>query len=131
MIFRERLKFYIIGFLAGIMLVVLFFGKRSSCKNYVTAFMPNERVLTEIQSMPITYSEEAINQIENTATDTAYINQVIFRKGNIDFDNSEPRAKPCGKYLISHSDSTKTINVNFKKCKRETIVQNISFESLK
>ncbi|MBV7441719.1 hypothetical protein KRX57_09825 [Weeksellaceae bacterium TAE3-ERU29] len=122
---RRRFKFYGLGILGGTFLVILFFGRRSSCRDYVKNYMPNGRVLSEVDFLPKEYEPKVIEKLGVLNIDTAFVNQKILKKGEIDFERSAPREKPCGLYILNYTDSTYNVEVNFKKCKDKVVIQDI------
>lgn len=122
---RKRFKFYGMGVLLGTFFVILLFGRRSSCRDYVKNYMPNGRVLSEVDFLPKEYSPKVIDKLEILNIDTAFVNQKILKEGEIDFERSAPREKPCGLYILNYTDSTHNVEVNFKKCKDKVVIQDI------
>ena len=122
---RKRFKFYGMGVLLGTFFVILLFGRRSSCRDYVKNYMPNGRVLSEVDFLPKEYSPKVIDKLEILNIDTAFVNQKILKEGEIDFERSAPREKPCGLYILNYTDSTYNVEVNFKKCKDKVVIQDI------
>lgn len=125
MSFIERFKFYLIGVLAGTFLVILIFGKRNSCKDMVTNYLPGGRVLLEMKSKPIFYSHDALAKLEEEHIDTASFRNDILPKLDINFDLSDQRAEPCGKYVAYYHDSTYHWKLNLEKCKEKVDVKSI------
>ena len=125
MSFIERFKFYLIGVLAGTFLVILIFGKRNSCKDMVTNYLPGGRVLLEMKSKPIFYSNDAMAKLEEEDVDTASFRNDILPKLDINFDLSDQRAEPCGKYVAYYQDSTHQWKLNLEKCKDKLDVKSI------
>lgn len=115
--FRDRLKMYALGFIAGCFLVVLFFGRRNSCKNYLSHYLPEGRVIQEIKAKPISYSADAMKQLQDLNIDTADFRNIIISGSDVDFGNSEPRAKPCGKFITHYKDSLQNLKINLLKCR--------------
>lgn len=128
--FFERFKFYLLGVFAGTLLVILLFGRRSSCKDMVTNYLPNGRVLLEAGSKPIFYSNEVLNTLEKSHVDTAEFRSKILPDLSINFDLSDQRAEPCGKYVSFYQDSLVNWQVNFEKCKEKVEITEI-IEKLK
>lgn len=123
--FKERLKFYLLGLIGGLFLVMVFFGRRSSCRNGIRDYLPNGRVLAEIKTLPILYSNEALSTMQQLNIDTAYIQQKILVEGDINFDRSDARKKPCSDYIINYQDSLRHIEMNFEKCKSNVLIKSI------
>lgn len=125
MSFFERFKFYLIGVFAGSLLVILMFGRRNSCKAMVTNYLPNGRVLLEVSSKPLFYSNDVLNQLEESQIDTGDFRANILPQLKIDFDLSDQRAKPCGQYISYYQDSLVNWQVNFEKCDDKVEFQQI------
>ena len=123
--FGERFKLYLLGVIGGIFLVILFFGNRSSCKNYVGNYLPEGRVLQEIQYKPIHYTPEVMASLASLSLDTAKFRTEILPELDIDFDQSNQRANPCGQYLATFQDSLQILEIRFEKCKEQTLFQEI------
>lgn len=120
MTFGDRLKMYGLGFIAGCFLVVLFFGRRNSCKDYLPNYLPEGRVLQEVQAKPLLYSNEAMKSFEQLSLDTALFRAKMLPELDIDFDLSDQRAKPCGQYVSFYKDSLMDLRIEFEKCKEKT-----------
>lgn len=124
--FRDRIKMYALGFIAGCFLVVLFFGRRNSCKNYVSNYLPQGRVLQEIQAKPILYSEKAIATLAQLSIDTATFRQQYIPQLKVDFDLSQQHHRPCGQYVTFYSDTLRNLKIELEKCKENSKILNIS-----
>ncbi len=122
MTFGRRLRYYLLGFFAGSIMVFMIFGRRSSCKNYVRDYLPNGRVLQEVQHKPIQYSEGVEKFISENNIDSAFLNRTIMTEGEINFEDSEPRKKPCGYYKMTYKDS---LLIEFEKCKDFSTIEKI------
>lgn len=125
MSFFERFKFYLIGVFAGSLLVILMFGRRNSCKDMVTGYLPNGRVLLEVKSKPLFYSNDALIKLNESQMDTAEFRKNILPELDIDFKISDQRAKPCGQYVSYYQDSLYNWQVNFEKCSDKVEIQQI------
>ncbi|AFL97032.1 DUF4258 domain-containing protein [Ornithobacterium rhinotracheale] len=126
--FQRRFKFFGIGILLGIFVVILMFGKRNSCRNYLSDYLPNGRVLSEVSFLPKEYSPQAQEQMQALGIDTAFFNQKILKKGIIDFDRSAPRQEPCGAYIMNYQDKEKSVEIIFKKCKDKVLIESFKNE---
>lgn len=120
MTFGERLKTYGLGFIAGCFLVVLFFGRRNSCKNYIPNYLPEGRVIQEMKYKPLLYSHEAMRALQQLSFDTATFRTKMLPELDINFDLSDQRAKPCGQYVAFYQDSLSDLRIEFEKCKEST-----------
>ncbi|SZD71778.1 Uncharacterised protein [Candidatus Ornithobacterium hominis] len=124
----DRYKFFGIGSLAGIFLVILFFGQRSSCTQYINNYLPNGRVLSEIRFREKTYSPAAEKSMKDLNIDTAFIHQKVFRNGQINFSVSQPRQEPCGFFVIHYKDSLIPLRLEVEKCQDDVKIQKIEQE---
>lgn len=125
MSFFERFKFYLLGVIAGSFVVILIFGRRNSCKEMATNYMPSGRVLLEMKSKPFYYDNAAMDKLMAADIDTATFRKEIVSELDIDFDLSDQRAEPCGKYVAFYNDSVHHWKLNLEKCKQRVNVINI------
>jgi len=123
--FFGRFKFYLLGVIAGSFLVILLFGRRSSCRDMATNYMPGGRVLLEMSSKPILYSNPVLQHLNNSKVDTATFRTKIMPELDINFDQSDQRAKPCGKYVAYYNDSRYHWKVDLEKCKEKVEIVSI------
>lgn len=124
----DRYKFFGIGSLAGIFLVILFFGQRSSCTQYISNYLPNGRVLSEIRFRKKNYSPLAQTSMKNLGIDTTFIHQKVLKNSEIDFSASQPRQEPCGFFVIHYKDSLMPLRLEIDKCKNDVTIQKIEKE---
>lgn len=121
MTFQQRLRFYLIGTFIGCVFVFLLFGNREfSC-----SYFPNARVLDEIHNKPKVYSYSFLNELKSLKLDTIFIQEKIFTESKIDFDKSEPRKKPCGKYVAYYPKKDPEYEIRFEKCDNKVILHSI------
>lgn len=118
--FRDRFKMYLLGFIAGCFLVVLFFGRRNSCKNYIPNYLPEGRVKQEVNARPILFSNEAMNEFEKLGLDTTDFRTKILPDLDVNFDLSDQRQKPCGQYVTFYKDSLLDLRIDLEKCQENS-----------
>lgn len=85
---KSRLMRYLIGIMIGLILVFVFFGKRSC-----TDWMPNQRVLHSLSSQDMVISAKGrceMNCLSLTDTDLVH----LIKSGNVDFSESSTRNNP-------------------------------------
>lgn len=121
---QDRFKFFGIGLLAGILFIILIFGKKSSCKDYVNNYLPNGRVLAELRFRDKKYTNQAMIDMKNIGIDTIFVNQKILHTGKINFDSSHPRKEPCGEFTLDYKDSI-SLRLKIKKCPDGVIIESI------
>ncbi len=91
----QRIGYYLGGFSIGLIILAFFLnGKKVSCD-----YGPEARVLKNINTKKIIFSEDIIAEIDANKLDSTTISYLL-KKGDINFTNSLPREKPCGIYVI-------------------------------
>lgn len=91
----QRIGYYLGGFSIGLIILAFFLnGKKVSCD-----YGPEARVLKNINTKKIIFSEAIIAKIDANILDSTTISYLL-KKGDINFTNSLPREKPCGIYVI-------------------------------
>ncbi len=95
--FKDRLKYYLIGFTFGIIAVVFFFGERGC------SWLPGNRVKNSIAEKEIIYGDsiKALLECSNYTNDDIY--NLLNSSGDIDFSESKTREKP--KKYVFYGDS--------------------------
>jgi len=107
----QRIGYYLGGFSMGLIILAFFFnGKKTSC-----SYGPDSRVLKNINSKNIHFSQNIIESIENKIIDSTEIRSVL-KKGDIDFSNSNARQEPCGVYLVEGNVNDKEISFLVENC---------------
>jgi hypothetical protein len=109
----QRIGYYLGGFSIGLVILAFFLnGKKVSCD-----YGPEARVLKNINSKELKYSDEAVSFMSTKDIDTSVINYVLL-KGDINFgkDKSSPRQKPCGIYYIEGTSDNKKIALIVENC---------------
>ena len=104
----QRIGYYLGGFSIGLVILAFFLnGKKTSC-----SYGPDSRVLKNINSKKLIYSQNISTLLDNKTVDSAAINYIL-KKGDINFSESNPREKPCGVYTIEgmHNDNEVTLTV--------------------
>lgn len=110
---RQRFLRFLIGFSIGSLMVVFFLNKKSAKCNY----LPNDRVIGEIEFRPKKYSENVLQFLKEAQLDTTYVLTKIVPNGEIDFEASQPRKKPCGEYLMYSETEKGNFQLKFTKCR--------------
>lgn len=124
MSFIQRFKFFLLGIIGGCFLVVLFFGDRNSCTSF-SSYLPEGRVLDEVNYKPLKFSPEAEVFFSQYNVDTAKFKKEYLPELDINFDLSDQRAKPCGKYVSFYKDSLVDLEIHFEKCKNSTEIKKV------
>ncbi len=107
MAFIKRLGWYLVGLSIGIVFLAFFLKKKSAETGTEFCYFPNCRVLKDIRSKPITYSEEVAHHF----SEDSIAWRSFFKEGTIDFGKSDTKSKPCKTYIITDDNKEKTIKV--------------------
>ena len=108
----RRLKFYLIGFVPGILFLLLILNKKGvGCSGY----LPNSRVIAETLSKKFVYSNDFQIKMKELNIDEKYLRDSIITDGEINFERSKAQKDPCPEYLLQ----SKKYQIYFKKCKKE------------
>lgn len=108
----RRLKFYLIGFVPGILFLLLILNKKGvGCSGY----LPNSRVIAETLSKKFVYSNDFQIKMKELNIDEKYLRDSIIIDGEINFEQSKAQKDPCPEYLLQ----SKKYQIYFKKCKKE------------
>lgn len=113
--FLRRLGWYLVGLSIGILFLVFFVRKKAGEKGVEFCYFPNCRVLKDLRTKPITYAEG----LENRFSQDSIFWHSFFSEGNIDFGNSDTKARPCATYRIEN-EQEQTITV--QNCASEVLV---------
>ncbi|MGB5821334.1 MAG: DUF4258 domain-containing protein [Saonia sp.] len=130
MAFLKRLGFFLFGLSIGLVFLVFFFKKKSEETGTEFCYFPNCRVLQDLRSKPLSYSESIDAMLRHKELDTMDI-RYFLEEGDIDFGKSDTRSKPCKTYLIEGELKETEAVLNVKNCKEKVIVESISLKSMK
>ena len=92
----KRLKYFLIGVALGSLVVYYMVQQRTDIR---CSYFPNARVLNNLRTKPLVYSDLAACQQACLNLDTNDVH-MLFAAGAVIFDESHPRKKPCGDYKI-------------------------------
>lgn len=116
----QRIGYYLGGFSIGLILLAFFLsGKKASC-----SYGPNARVLKNISTKPLKYSDEALTYIDNKVIDTSLINTTL-RKGKVNFSLSDTALDSCKIYVIEEDVDNIEILLTIENCDSLAILKNI------
>lgn len=119
MAFLKRLGWYMVGLSIGIVFLVFFLKKKSEETGAEFCYFPNCRVLKDMRSKPLVFSENF-----NQEKDTVLI-QSFLTDGDIDFGKSDTKSELCKTYYISKSIEGKEWYLKAKSCKNRVILEGI------
>lgn len=118
--FLKRLGWYLVGLSIGLIFLVFFLKKKSGEEGIDFCYLPNCRVLKDMRSKPLTFSESLPEQYRDTL-----LIQSFFKDGDVDFSKSDTKSKPCKTYFISHDYNGEELELRAQNCKEKLIVEKI------
>lgn len=118
----KRIGFFLIGVSIGLVFLAFFFKK----KNTDICYFPNCRVLKDIRSKDLRYSEEVTKLIDNDQELTASI-QFLLNTGDVNFRRSNTEATPCKSYIIEGDVNDKATELKVDNCDGYAEIISISF----
>ncbi|MBS9463610.1 DUF4258 domain-containing protein [Flagellimonas sp. 389] len=120
MAFLRRLGWYLVGLSIGIVFLVFFFKKKSGESGIDFCYFPNCRVLKDMRSKPLVFSEA----IGKTAKDSLLIKSFL-TDGNIDFGKSDTKNKLCKTYFIESEIDGRDWVLVARNCKQEVKIETV------
>ena len=116
----QRLGYYLGGFSIGLIVLAFFLsGKRTSC-----SYGPNARVLKNIGTKQMMYSEKVNQIIADQLIDTASISSVL-KDGNVNFSKSNTDLDSCRIYVIEDILNDMEIGLTVENCDSIATLTNI------
>ena len=117
----QRIGYYLGGFSIGLIILAFFLnGKKVSCD-----YAPEARVLKNINTKKIVFSEAIITDLSAKKLDSTTISYLL-KKGDVDFSKSTPREKPCGIYTIEGEYKDKELLMTVQNCDSIATILNVS-----
>lgn len=123
--FVNRLAYYLLGLLVGILFLVFFFKGKYQGKDMSYCYLPNCRALKDFRSKPFHYSDVASQKMQQGLLDTIQLKE-IFREGDIDFSKSNI-PMDNGKYYIIEGEleGKKTVFVEIINYSDKVVLKDI------
>ena len=121
MAFIKRLGFYLIGLAIGLIFLAFFLNR----KRAEFCYMPNCRVLKELRSKPLYYSESIAEMIKNQEIDSTDVLRFL-TDGDVDFRSSDTKAKPCKIYMIESEMKSNNFFLTVENCDSVVVALRIS-----
>src|SRR6056297_369926 len=121
MAFLKRLGWYLVGLSIGLVFLVFFLKKKSGEEGIDFCYFPNCRVLKDMRSKPLTFSESLPEQYRDTV-----MIQSFLKDGDVDFGKSDTKSKPCKTYFISHEYEGKALELQAKSCEEDVVIETVS-----
>jgi len=113
--FLKRLGWYLVGLSIGLIFLVFFFKKKSEETGVDFCYLPNCRVLKDMRSKKLLFSEEANSQLSKLALDSTAVKSFLTH-GEIDFSKSDTKSSPCRTYVVENDHLSKPLQMHFSNC---------------
>ncbi|MBO0329975.1 DUF4258 domain-containing protein [[Muricauda] lutisoli] len=121
MAFLKRLGWYLVGLSIGLIFLVFFLKKKSGEEGLDFCYFPNCRVLKDMRSKTLVFSEALPEQYRDTLMVNAFLND-----GDVDFGKSDTKSEPCKTYFISHEYNGEALELKAKNCEEEVVIESIN-----
>lgn len=120
----QRIGYYLGGFSIGLVILAFFLsGKKTSC-----SYGPDARVLKNIQSKKVIYTDNTISELQLYNLDSSAVNHVL-KRGNINFSESDTRKEPCGMYVVEGNFNKKEIILSIENCDSIATITNFRLKN--
>ena len=117
----QRIGYYLGGFSIGLIILAFFLnGKKVSCD-----YGPEARVLKNINTKKIVFSEAILTDLSTKKIDSTTISYLL-KKGDVNFSKSTPREKPCGIYAIEGEYKDIEMLMTVQNCDSIATILNVS-----
>lgn len=121
MAFLKRLGWYLVGLSIGLIFLVFILKKKTGEGGLDFCYLPNCRVLKDMRSKPIAFSES----LPEAYRDTLLI-QSFLKDGDVDFGKSDTKSEPCKTYVILHEQEGQEWELTAKNCTEEVLVEQLN-----
>ena len=116
----HRIGYYLGGFSIGLIFLAFFLsGKRTSC-----SYGPDARVLKNISTKHLIYSNNSVEALNNKTIDSATISYVL-KHGDVNFSKSNTKLDSCKVYVIEEDYNDQVIELTIENCDKIATIQSI------
>ncbi|HMB62957.1 MAG TPA: hypothetical protein VKN36_07785 [Eudoraea sp.] len=124
--FLKRLGFYLIGLSFGLVILAFFFKKKSEKTGAEFCYLPNCRVLKDLRSKPLSYSEDISLLLRDRKLDSTDI-ALFLRAGDVNFKRSDTRSEPCTTFVINATLHDRDAVLTVRNCENEVVVETMQW----
>jgi hypothetical protein len=111
MSFLKRLGFYLTGLAIGLIFLAFILNRKKA----QFCYLPNCRVLKELRSKPLAYSEKLSKQLTEHGLDSTAVYGFL-TDGEIHFGASDTKTKPCKTYVIENEIEEQEALLTIQNC---------------
>lgn len=124
----KRIGFYVIGLSIGIIILAVLLKKKAEGTGVEFCYFPNCRVLKDLRSKPMVFSDDINELLRTEKLDSTDISS-FFREGNIDFGKSNTKSKPCKTYVIEGTVNERAVVMEVDNCLQNVVVKELVFNA--
>ena len=111
--FKDRLKYYLLGFGLGCVIVWATLYRN----NDRPSWLPEGRILEFLAKTDIIVSDDLKCKLNCNAIPVDFLNAAFFKTAKVNFEESATQRKPCPEYkIISTLSNNQTITVYIENC---------------
>lgn len=125
--FLKRLGYFLLGLSVGLIFLTIFLKKKTEETGTSFCYLPNCRVLKELRSKPLAYSEAVADLFESHQLDSVTVAWFL-HEGDIDFSRSDTKSTPCRQYLIEGDVKGKKAELKLLNCSDSVRLQSYSIQ---
>lgn len=119
----QRIVFYGIGFIIGLILLMFFLGgKNTSCD-----YGPEARVLKNIRLKKRAFTAESLQTLASQGLDTSIISALLIN-GSVIFSESITNLDSCNIYVIDGYKENKYLKFEVENCEEVATIVQASFQ---
>lgn len=120
--FIRRLGLYLLGLSVGLIFLAIFLKRKTDETGTSFCYLPNCRVLKELRSKPLSYSENIKALMAEGTLDSTDIAHYL-NDGDVDFGKSDTEAEPCHVYFIEGHLREHSAMLRVLSCDAEVVVE--------
>jgi len=120
--FIKRLGYFLFGLSIGLVFLAFFLNKKTKETGTSFCYLPNCRVLKDMRSKPLYFSESIDQDLLNKTLDSLTINY-FFLEGDVNFSLSNTKSVPCKTYVIEAEIKDNEALLTVKNCPSKLEVQ--------
>ena len=122
MTFKQRLKFYLFGFVLGMGMLVIILNKKGGC----TGGSLSERKMTELLTQTWKINDVMRCKLKCIGLTNDTIFRAALKTCRVNYDRSNIHAEPCGTYVIESPDSKLSFTILVQDCKTVSEILDIT-----
>jgi hypothetical protein len=119
----NRFIYFFVGLSIGLIFLAFLFQKKNTKFNY----LPNSRVINDINSKKIHYSPELHTAFAKNKITTSKVQEII-KYGEVNFSKSNTKLDSCNIYTIETTIEQISYAVKLENCKNEVKVISYTLE---